>query len=458
MQGIRYQPQPRQRQVHETRANLIVISGGEGSGKSVVTSAEIAARYGTWDLVHLVAYKYESAHNEGDYLNEFLRNIGAVKSYSNPKSGKLHLVTRDGAIIESVSTEKEGPRAVTGTGKSPDIIAMIEAGKQSYAVFLACMTRISRKGGTLIVSGTIEQTEPWFPDLIQQCRGDNVLSAKVIIIPSWENRTLYPGGFDDAKIRALKATLPDALFKERLGGEPSPPEALIYKEFSFPTHVFDWCRFIPEHPVEVWIDPGYSGSFYAVEAVQFVPRAVTRSFRPDLPDASLTDVWVIDELYASHAIHEEVIAATKERAWWPNVRSGVGDVVMKTHPMAGEAPEQVWFKKAGIVLRGQHIEIADGIDRHRTFLKEPHTGAPRLFFNPQCKGATGEYTRWTRKQIAENLFGPPEKTNCDALKAIHYGLVDEFGFVDKDKPKPVTPKRVPAFAARRALQRIERVK
>ena len=144
-------------------------------------------------------------------------------------------------------------------------------------------------------------------------------------------------------------------------------------------------------------------------------------------------MWVVDELYASHAIHEQVISAVKERAWWGNVKSGVGDVVMKTHPMADRAPVDVWLEKGNVFLRGQHIQIADGIDRHRTFLKDPATGAPRIFFNPSCRGATGEYTRWKRKEISENVFGPPEAINCDALKAIHYGLIDEFGFVEKPR-------------------------
>jgi hypothetical protein len=131
-----YEPQAKQRQAHESRARIIIISGGEGSGKSRVTAQEIAGRYGRWSRVLLVGYKYESAHNEADYIYEQLAKIGVVKSYSRPKSGKIELVTQTGAVVESVSTAGEGERAVSGTGKGYDIIALLEAGKQSYAVFL----------------------------------------------------------------------------------------------------------------------------------------------------------------------------------------------------------------------------------------------------------------------------------------------------------------------------------
>ncbi len=453
MAAMGYVPQPAQEPVHAARNNIVLISGGEGSGKSKVTAAEIAARYGAWKLAHIVAYKYESAHNEADYVNEFLSRFGAVTSYSKPKAGKVQLLTREGALLESVSTEAKGAQAVTGTGKTPDVLALVEAGKQSYEVFLACLTRISRSGGLFLLSGTIDRSEPWYADLITRWQAENPEGATSIIIPTWENKLLYPGGRNDPKIKLLEANLPADLFMERLGARPCPPAALVFKEFGFITHVFKWCEFDPNEPVEVWIDPGYSGSHYAVEFVQFRPRAITRRFLPELPDAALLDVWVVDECYLTHAVHEEVIAACQSRPAWQNVRSGVGDVVMSTHPMAGRAPIDVWYEKTGLLLRGRYIEVEDNIDRQRVFLKDPGTGKPRLFFNPRCKGATGEYGRWKRKEIGENLFGAPEKTNCDALKAIGYGLVDNFGFVDTTPPvEPQEPPGLPSM--RRMLEEL----
>jgi hypothetical protein len=426
---MKYAPQPIQVQVHESKANVLIISGGEGSGKSLVTASEIACRFGTWKRVLLACYKSESAKNEANYLYKFLKRFGAVESYSTPKNGSLELITRDGSIVESVSTFTEGARAISGTGKSYDIIAMLEAGKQRYEVFQACLLRASRTGGLLILSGTIEKSEPWFADVINRLQGENELGAQVVIMPTWENRTLYPGGRSDPKIRAIEKELGEDLFLERCAGKPAPLHSLVLKEFSFLTHVYDWVKYDPASRVEAWIDYGYSGSHYSVAFVQFHPRAYTRQFRAELPDAPLSDVFVIGDLYLDHATHEEVIAQAKTLPWWNHVSGGVGDVVGRTHPQAGQSPFDVWRDKAGLALRGEYILVADNVDRHRTFLKDQPTGAPRMFFSPKCKGVR-EYGLWKRKEIGENLYGDPEAKNCDFMKAVGYGLIDHFGRVD----------------------------
>lgn len=432
-----YQPQATQMQVHQASANIIIVSGGEGSGKSVVTASEIASRYGTWKKVLLVCYKTKSATNESDYLYDFLKHFGAVKEYHKPDGGNIELITRDGCIVESVSTYAEGARAVTGTGKSYDIIAMLEAGKQRYEVFLACLLRMTRvKNSILILSGTIEKSEPWFPDVINRLsQPDNELGAQVVIMPTWENRAVYPLGLDDPQIKSIRNELGEDLFLERCAGKPAPLHSLVLKEFSFLTHVFDWVKYDPSLPVEVWIDPGYSGSHYAVLFVQFHPRSYTRQFRSELPEASLTDVFVIGSLWTDHAIHEEVIQIIKTESpystWYNHVMSAVGDVAMFTHPLAGQAPDEVWRAKTDgrIQIRGKYLLVPDGVDRHHTFLKDPETKSPRIFFNPACQGLI-EYSRWKRKEVGENLYGEPEKQNCDLLKAINYGLVYNFGLVE----------------------------
>lgn len=439
---MNYTPQPLQLDVHRSTAPILVISGGEGGSKSYTTSAEIASRYPLWQRVLFVCYKAESAKNEGDYLFKMLSNFGGVRSYDTPRHGSIELVAQNNGVIESISTFSEGERAVSGTGKNYDIIAMLEAGKQRYSVFLACLLRISRSGGLLILSGTIERSEPWFPDVITRLQGPNELNAEVFFLPTWENRTMYPGGRNDPKILQIEKELGPDLFLERCAGKPAPLHALVLKEFSFMTHVFDWVKYDPAQTVEAWIDYGYSGSHYSVLFVQFHPRAYTRQFKPDLPDVPLLDVWVIGDLYLDHATHEETIIECKKLPWWKHVTTGVGDVIGKSHPQAGQSPFDVWQTKANLVLRGQYILIPDNIDRQKTFLKDPATGRPREFFSPNCKGLI-EFSKWRRKEIGEGLYGDPESKNCDFIKANGYGLIDNFGRVEN----PLAPRAV-AFGER----------
>ena len=419
---------------------------------------DVIADFPYWNLVYIVGPSYDQCRKEFQYLVEalLLLNATSLNLISMPSQGKCSLTTFLGQRIETISSE-DGPKAITGKGDSPDIILLVEAGKLTYSIYLTALARVARARGKMILSGTIEESERWYPELVDRWRVKNARDGHSFIVPTWENLVMYPGGQNDPEIVALKKDYTPEAFKERFGAEPSPPASLIYKNFSFEAHVRDEIKFLSKYPVEVWTDPGYSGSFYAVLFVQLIPRAVTRFFLnasgsiTKIPDIPVTDVWIIDELYMQHAIHEEVILAAQAKPFWKSVKAGVGDVVMKTHPMAGKAPIDIWMEKTKIYLNGQSIDVKDGIDRHQTFLRDPaHEGAPRLFIHPDCIGLTGEYSRWKRKKIAENLYGEPEKINCDALKAMHYGLIHHFGFVDRAKKpdKPTPPRRVPVKIAR----------
>lgn len=443
-----YVPNETQIPVHDSTASVLLVNGGEGSGKSFVTSAEVASRYGRWKRVLFAAYKAESASNESDYLYDLLNRIGAVVNYSKPKTGNIEIKCKNGAIVESVTTHAEAERAISGTGKSYDIIAMLEAGKQKYSVFLACLLRISRTGGLLILSGTVEQSEVWYPDLIRKLQEDEQrrkdMNAQVVILPTWGNKKLYPLGRDDPKIKLLEKELTPELFAERLAGIPSPPEGLVIKGFSYLTHVFEWVKFNPKYPVEVAIDPGWSGSHYSVSFIQEFPRIYTRQFYPELPDSNRMDVFVIADLYLNYTTHEDIIEVAKNLECWQNVSGGVGDVIMKTHPQADRAPIDVWKEKGGIFLRAQPVSVDDNVDRHKTFIKDPatmghdpithlpdyNTGYPRIFFNPSCKGIV-EYGLWKKKVVGEGLYGKPDDKYCDFTKAIGYYLIDRFGRVEK---------------------------
>jgi hypothetical protein len=408
-----YSPLPAQAPIHLAHERILLISGGEGSGKSLVTAAEIVARFDRWKLAYVVGPKYESAHKEIDYCYEMLSKFRACEAgdYSRPKEGKAVLCVKGRGRIETLSSD-EGPKAITGTGESPDILAMVEAGKQSYEIFLACRARVARSRGLLILSGTIEESERWYPELVKRWQSGNPEGARSFIVPTWSNSVLYPLGRDDPEIKALEATYPPDKFMERFGAVPCPPTDAVIKEFSFDANL----------PVELWIDPGYSGSHYAVEVVQFPNRR---------------DVHVIDEIYADHAITREIIDAAKLKPWWRDVpkkldrkSGGVIDIAAKAHA----AMPSVWqtWDAEGVALRMKDVGVEDGVAVHRAMLKPPDGGVPRLLFNPACKGAFAEYNVWRRKRVGDAVLEPDNK-HCDAMKALHYGLVDRFGVLGAPK-------------------------
>lgn len=424
---IGYEPLPLQIPIHSSPNRILLISGGEGSGKSYETAIEIVARYPTWNLVYIVGPKYEAAHKEVDYIYEFLLKIGATRKdlYQRPSRGKIVLQTVDGARVETLSAE-DGSKAITGTGESPDILAMVEAGKQSYDIYLASRGRVARSRGLLILSGTIESSERWYPELITRWQAPNPEGGKSFILPTWSNTKLYPGGRDDPEIKALEATYPPDQFLERFGAVPVPPSSLVFKEFSHVTHIAEapYWRGDAEWKdaqVELAIDPGYAGAYH-VSAIQWQGDTV----------------FQIDEVHYQFRVAEDVIDECMSRPWWGLVTGGVIDIAGKQH-QGQESHQEIWARRArikngtqGLGLRSNKVKIAEGIQRHKTFLINPFTGKPRLFHDPRCKNTIREYGQYKYKEVVDGKPVDEQPIDADnhAMKALAYWLYDKFGPTD----------------------------
>lgn len=434
-----YSPLPLQVPIHLSPSRVILISGGEGSGKSYVTAAEIVARYPLWRLCYIVGPKYEAAHKEVDYIYESLLKIGATRKdlYQRPSRGKIVLTTVDGARVETLSAE-DGAKAITGTGESPDVLAMVEAGKQSYDIYLACRGRVARSRGLLVLSGTIEQSERWYPELITRwLNGSPQEDAHSFVIPTWANTRLYPGGRNDPEIKALEATYPHDQFLERFGAVPVPPSTLVFREFSHVDHIQpapywnndkEWT----ESPVELAIDPGYAGAYH-VSAMQWIGDTV----------------WQIDEVHYQFRVAEDVIDECMSRPWWGKVSGGVIDIAGRQH-QGQDSHVEIWTKRGrlkdgrGISLRSNKVRISEGIQRHKTFLVNPFGGRPRLFHDPRCKSTIREYGLYKYRDVVDGKPVSEEPIDADnhAMKAIAYWLYDRFGATDKTVERlPINQRR-----------------
>jgi len=395
-----------------------MLAGGEGAGKSMGAAMEVIGQLTYWSLVYLVAPSFDQAKKEFEYITDALLKLGATNKtlISSPERGQKACKTVFGARVTTISSE-EGTRAITGTGEQPDIIVMCEAGKNTHGVYLACLGRIARLGGRLILSGTFESSVDWYARLFNRWRLPNQEGGISFSIPTWENLELYPKGRDDERIKLLEATYPPDLFQERFGALPCPPQGLVFAEFDATKHVREDVTFNPELPVYLWIDPGYSGSHYAVEVVQTLGNTI----------------FVIDEIYVKLALAHDVVKIAKGREWWGNVKGGVIDVAGRSHGLGMPSNVEVW-NAAGVYLSSKYLGVEDGVLAHRRFLRDPLTGEPRIFLNPKCVGAIQEYQAWMRKELSDGLFGEPKSVGCDALKAINYGIAYTFGYVDKQPP------------------------
>ena len=415
-----YTPGPEQEIAHLDTHRVRMVAGGERGGKSRWTGAEISnwCFYLEGGLIWLVGPDYEQARQEFRYVIDDLAKMGLLDlraGVSTPKVGGWQAYTIHGTEISTRSAKD----FKTLAGRAPDAVAMTEAAQTSLQAYLRCRGRVAERRGPLILSGTFETSLGWYADAWTRWQSDNADDAKSFSLPSWSNLAIYPGGRDDPEIKALERTTPPDLFMERYGAIPCPPATRVMKEFNHAHHVSPEAVFVRSEPVQLWVDPGYNHP-YAVLAVQLRPGT----------DGQNVDHF--DEVWEKGKTAKEIIEICKDKAWWFRVKAVVMDVAGKQHPGA-ESQSEIWKAETSLPIIMNKVPVVDGILRHRTYLMDdPNLGRPRLRHNPCCKGTIWEYNMYRYQQLAETRAATelPIDANNDAMKALAYGLVANFGFVD----------------------------
>lgn len=82
--------------------------------------------------------------------------------------------------------------------------------------------------------------------------------------PSWDNRTVYPGGEDDPEIKLLRRTMTPEGFAQEIGADFGSFIGKIYPEWDVGTHVKS-VEFNPAWPNYIAFDWGYTNPLAAIE-------------------------------------------------------------------------------------------------------------------------------------------------------------------------------------------------
>lgn len=431
---VGYKPSDAQAAIHFDTSLVKLVAGGERGGKSRFGGAEIVGNAPDSRLIWIVGPDYEQARPEFMYALADLERLDAIERLSVPAQGQLQMWLRGGIRIVT----KTGEEAMKLASEAPDGILMVEAAQQPYQNFEKLFARTAEARahgeGWLTLIGTFEKALRWYADMFRLGSGPNLFGLRSFSLPTWSNLKAFPGGREDPALKAMEAALSPEVFRERFGGEPAPPAGVVFKEFSEPIHVVPIAFGNTQEPartpegwllpsdsdLEVWVDPGYAGAY----AVEFV------SIHGGL-------VFLVDEVYAVGKVGQQVImAAQAKRDLWERVRGGTMDIAGKQH-QAMESQWELWQRLAGFALRMDAVPIVDGIQRHRTFLVDPFSMAPRIFHDPKCRGAIGEYGLYKYPDEKPNRDERelPIDANNHAMKAIAYGLVSRFGYVDGRKPR-----------------------
>lgn len=417
--------------------------GGERGGKSISAAVEMFTRLPWGELFWLVGPDYEQTRNEFRYLEGFLRKSGNYKTSSTPLQGSWTLLTNTGQEIVTKSAND----IKTLAGRAPDGILMVEAAQMQYEAYLKCRGRVGEKrstnpgSGWLFMNGTLEGSSGWYPDLWRSWQsGINPDKAKSFSIPSWSNLAIFPGGRNDPEILAMEAIFPPDYFLEHLGGVPVTPSGLVYKELKYDLHVkpFYYSEdawetdgktgiLVPaDLPVFVWIDPGYTGFWLGFGAI----------------DGS--DAYVLDEIYGSGLIVEDIFDAAVNHPLWSRVTGSVMDIAAKQHHGVKSASE-VWQDLTGMRPALKKYAIVDELLRVRSKLRvDPITGSPHLFISPKAKRLLKEMTDLYRYKTDEGgrvqgeLPIPKDNHACTGLA---YGLLHHLGMVSKLRMRGALPRK-----------------
>ena len=450
MSALGYEPWPEQADFHfdidpdtgEERRHKLV-TGGEQAGKSFSAAMEMMTKLFWGRIFWIVAPDYSQAKNEFNYLESWLSRLGLLAGSANkPDKGAWKMRTVLGQTISTKSAQD----VATIAGEAPDGILFVEAGQAPYEAFLRCYGRTAPKRGWLCVNGTFEKdTGAWLRQLWKACQGDNKWRMRSFSIPTWGNRSFYPGGLEDPEIQAQRDAFRaqfgnDDHFNERFGGVPAQPQGLVHPEFNFGLHVRnvrregllrDWedrpedFEMFPDEqtvvlPIdtvdELWIDPGANHAYAVIFATVWQDRAI-----------------VYDELYITGRHSEQMADLAMQHPRFKQVGRLIIDHSGQGMQGGNKAAALVWKDKTGMMPLSRPVkDVRDGIERVRISLApSPETGIPQLIMDPRCAKTGWEFSegyRYPRDRWG-NLMptDKPEDINNDAVKAIVYGLTINFG-------------------------------
>ena len=443
---------PYQEEILSSPHRFMEVTGGEQGGKSMVASKLLLKRWpedmakhpgdGTGQgppiLYWLIGDAYSETEREFGYISDDLTAMGLPVSatkridpgsievkFPDERHPRLRVDTKSGRDVRKMSKD------------APHGIIICEAGQVDISVFERAQGRVTPKDGWLLLIGTMEASVGWFPALASAW-ASGADGRKSFRLPSYANSSLYPGGKEDPKILDLKKNASDSFFMERIEGIAVPPKGLVFPEFRADIHV-QQCERVVGEPIYIWEDPGYSGSYHAVEVANIIDGQVR----------------IFDEIYLKEMITEEIVDIAMGKDWWAEPQKvGVADIAATQHQSMPPVV-QVWLTKAGLYMKTHRVKISEGTERMKSFLKiDPATHAPRMIISPSCRGLLSEFGaapnpaagqlrayRWRTDREGNVVGTVPEDKNNDAIKAVTYGLVDRFGYTSRANRKKIPVKR-----------------
>jgi len=338
-----------------------------------------------------------------------------VKKNFNLRQGDMYIEMPWKSRVEVRSAAK--PETLVGEGL--DWVIMSEAAKQHEETWQKYIRpALSDKRGTADFVTTPEGKN-WLYRLwlLHKSRPEEWASFK---FPSWVNNEVYPGGYDDPEIQAMKETTIEEWFLQEIAAEFTAIVGRIFSEFSEDIHVLDKTyEFNPTWPNYMAFDWGFTAPLAAVE-FQVSPR---------------DEIYIWREHYETNRTLEWHIGTIKDRENPPGYRldGAFGDAAdpeaveyVSQHLVYCQADPDSKMWLPGIrLMKGAMKEEHDGVsfdEYERPIVK------PRYHVDPSCRNHIDEMLGYRAKEgDATNEFkgagvvakGVPDHT----IDAVRYAFM-----------------------------------
>jgi hypothetical protein len=223
------------------------VTGGWQSGKStgggcdlilpVVESIVIKTIGMPWEdrqrLYWGVLPSYKAPCKEFDYLIDWAAKLGILTKRHQPDNDSWTVELYGGLFKYQTKT---GQDLAAIAGEPCDGVLVIEAGQIQDGIYDQVQGRVMTRRGWVDLTGTIEPAElaprfTWFEKLAQEWKDKKNPDQLHVSLPSWANRTAFPGGEFDPEIERLATVYggrDSVQFKRRIAGEPVGVSFPIY--------------------------------------------------------------------------------------------------------------------------------------------------------------------------------------------------------------------------------------
>jgi len=267
---VAYAPNPAQRRIHQSLAQMLVVAAGRRTGKSTAGgnellpeaykayfNKELLAEEGHRAEFWIVGPRYSDSEKEfRTFYNQCKRlqmPFDKPGTYYDARGGDMQVSLWGGKFYLKAMSAMH-PDTLVGEGLHGVIMAEAAKMKERIWTQMIAPTLLDFRGWAKFNS-TPEGKNWFYRYFMKGVAGDPGWDS--FRAPSWMNTAIFPGGYQDPAIQQLLRDLPTEMFNQEIAAKFSEYVGAVFKDWDDEWHVRreDWD---PNRPVYVAADYGWT--------------------------------------------------------------------------------------------------------------------------------------------------------------------------------------------------------